>query len=84
MPMDILQLTKFRQSASGMICEIQLFKKSDLWGAGKGTALLKSKYLPFFYYYRREEGMCRQCFSAATLTDVILGGKNTKGLIKVI
>ena len=44
---------------------------------------LKSKYLPFFYYYRREEGMCRQCFSAATLTDVILGGKNTKGLIKV-
>jgi len=32
--------------------------------------------------FRREEGMCRQCFSAATLTDVILGGKNTKGLIK--
>ena len=30
---------------------------------------------------RREQGNCQMCFSAATLTDVQLGGKNTKGYV---
>lgn len=32
--------------------------------------------------FRAEAGNCRQCFSADTITDVQLGGKNDKGMIK--
>jgi len=32
--------------------------------------------------FRQERGNCRICFSADTLADVQLGGKNTKGMIK--
>ena len=35
----------------------------------------------FVLSFRREQGNCQICFSAATLTDVQLGGKNTKGII---
>ena len=33
--------------------------------------------------FRREEGYCRICWYAASISDVDLGGKVTKGVIKV-
>ena len=33
--------------------------------------------------FRREEGYCRICWYAASISDVDLGGKATKGVIKV-
>ena len=35
-----------------------------------------------FLLFRREQGMCRTCFSAGAATDVLLGGKGTKGVTK--
>ena len=33
--------------------------------------------------FRREEGNCRVCWYAASITDIDLGGKVTKGVINV-
>ena len=52
---------------------------------GSTTSLSNAKYVAFKNQisFRREEGNCKICWYAASITDIDLGGMVTKGVVNV-